>query len=232
VGESGSGKTTAARIVLGLLEPDGGSVHFDGRAWTGAGPAAVSERERRSYRPAIGAIHQDPLGSFDPRWNVRRILADALEAGNVPREAHTVRIRALLDMVRLPAELIVRLPLNLSGGQRQRVAIARALATSPKLIVCDEPVSALDVSVQAQVLDLLTDLQERLGVSFLFISHDLGVIRHVSDDIVVMRDGKVVETGPTEKVFADPRHPFTRELLAASLTRVAATGRGDARAAI
>ena len=164
----------------------------------------------------MGVIYQDPFGSFDPRWTVRRILSDALDAAGLPRHEHGPRIRLLLDRVRLGADQADRLPLHLSGGQRQRVAIARALAAEPRIIVCDEPVSALDVSVQARILDLLADLQADLGVAFLFISHDLGVIRHVSDDVLVMRRGCVVEAGPVETVFAAPRHPFTRQLLAAS----------------
>ncbi len=214
VGESGSGKTTAARIVLGLVDPDGGRVTLDGNAWVD--PGRIVERQRRGRRRAMGVIYQDPLGSFDPRWSVGRILSDALDAAGVPRTEHDARIRLLLDRVRLVPDHADRLPLHLSGGQRQRVAIARALATEPRIIVCDEPVSALDVSVQAQILDLLADLQADLGVAFLFISHDLGVIRHVSDEVLVMRHGRVVEAGPVEAVFAAPRHPFTRQLLAAS----------------
>ncbi len=214
VGESGSGKTTAARMVLGLVEPDGGRVMLDGNSWVD--PGRIVERQRRGRRKGMGVIYQDPLGSFDPRWTVRRILADALDAAGIARDEHAERIRLLLDRVRLGSEHAGRLPLHLSGGQRQRVAIARALATEPRVIVCDEPVSALDVSVQAQILDLLADLQADLGVAFLFISHDLGVIRHVSDEVLVMQGGRVVENGPVEAVFRDPRHPFTRQLLAAS----------------
>ncbi len=214
VGESGSGKTTAARIVLGLVEPDGGRVTLDGNAWVD--PGRIVERQRRGRRRAMGVIYQDPLGSFDPRWTVGRILSDALDAAGVPRAGQDGRIRLLLDRVRLTADHADRLPTHLSGGQRQRVAIARALATEPRIIVCDEPVSALDVSVQAQILDLLADLQADLGVAYLFISHDLGVIRHVSDEVLVMRHGRVVEAGPVETVFHAPRHPFTRQLLAAS----------------
>ncbi|WP_336799194.1 ABC transporter ATP-binding protein [Kaistia sp. MMO-174] len=216
VGESGSGKTTAARIALGLVGPDQGEVTFDGSRWNAAGKDAVPERERRPQRPHFGVIYQDPLSSFDPRWNVGRILADALEAGGLPRRQHTERIASLLEKVRLPADYASRWPLQLSGGQRQRIAIARAIASNPKVIVCDEPVSALDVSVQAQVLDLLRELQDELGVSYLFISHDLGVIREVSDEVVVMLDGKVIERGATEDLFANPQHEFTRRLLASA----------------
>jgi peptide/nickel transport system ATP-binding protein len=216
VGESGSGKTTAARIALGLVGPDQGEVSFDGRRWNGAGRDAVSERERRPQRPHFGVIYQDPLSSFDPRWNVGRILSDALDAGGLLRSQHAARVASLLERVRLPAEYAGRWPLQLSGGQRQRIAIARAIASNPKVIVCDEPVSALDVSVQKQVLDLLRELQDELGVSYLFISHDLGVIREISDEVLVMLDGKVVERGATEDVFANPQHEFTRRLLASA----------------
>jgi peptide/nickel transport system ATP-binding protein len=217
VGESGSGKTTAARIALGLVEPDSGSIDFGGLPWVSTGRNAVSEAARRPRRQAFGVIYQDPLSSFDPRWTVAQILGDALDVGGLPRRQHAARIAALLDRVRLGPEYAQRRPLQLSGGQRQRVAIARAIAGNPKVIVCDEPVSALDVSVQAQVLDLLAELQAELGVSYLFISHDLGVIRHVSDTVLVMQGGRVVEHGPVEDIFQGPQHDFTKRLLAAAL---------------
>ncbi|MYW03303.1 ABC transporter ATP-binding protein, partial [Streptomyces sp. SID3343] len=218
VGESGSGKTTAARIVLGLEVPDTGSVRFADAPWSG-----VSEAVRRPSRGRIQAVQQDPLGSFDPRYPVARILGEAVAAAGLPggpfarrtRAAHRARVAELLGLVGLSADLLDRRPRDMSGGQRQRVAIARALAPSPELIVCDEPVSALDVSIQAQILDLLADLRAELGLALLFISHDLGVIRHVSDRILVMKDGAVVESGDAEQVFASPRAPYTRELLAA-----------------
>jgi peptide/nickel transport system ATP-binding protein len=210
VGESGSGKTTVARILLGLLEPDSGQVTFAGRPWSG-----LPERQRRASRPRIQAVQQDPLGSFDPRYGVERLIGEALARVGLPRGERRSRTIELLDRVGLPSGLLGRRPLELSGGQRQRVAIARALAPAPDVIVCDEPVSALDVSVQAQILDLLADLQRDLGVALLFISHDLGVVHHVSDRIAVMKDGRVVETGPVDQVFADPAHAYTRELLAA-----------------
>ena len=215
VGESGSGKTTVARIVLGLLEPDAGKVEFLGQDWAGAGRQHVDEQQRRVRRRDISVIYQDPLSSFDPRWSVGQILADALDVAGVTAPQQTARIQQLLEQVRLPTELATRRPLQLSGGQRQRVAIARAIASNPKVIICDEPVSALDVSVQAQVLDLLADLQVSLGLAYLFISHDLGVIRHVSDEVLVMRHGKVVESAPVETLFEHPQHDYTRRLLGA-----------------
>jgi peptide/nickel transport system ATP-binding protein len=215
VGESGSGKTTVARIVLGLLEPDAGQVQFLGHAWAGAGADRVAEKDRRVHRRDISVIYQDPLSSFDPRWSLGQILADALDVAGVAASQQPARIRELLEQVRLPAELASRRPLQLSGGQRQRVAIARAIASNPKVIICDEPVSALDVSVQAQVLDLLADLQASLGLAYLFISHDLGVIRHVSDEVLVMRRGQVVESAPVEELFEHPKHAYTQRLLGA-----------------
>ena len=215
VGESGSGKTTVARIVLGLLDADEGRVEFLGQPWNGAVEARVNERERRPLRRDISVIYQDPLSSFDPRWNVGQILADALDVAGIPPASHAQRVRQLLKQVRLAPDIALRRPLQLSGGQRQRVAIARAVASNPKVIVCDEPVSALDVSVQAQVLDLLADLQRELGLAYLFISHDLGVIRHVSDDVLVMRHGQVVEHAPVEQLFDAPQHAYTQRLLGA-----------------
>ncbi len=203
VGESGSGKTTLARLALALERPDSGQVSLLGHAWT-----SVPESARRARRPRIGAIYQDALSSFDPRWTVGRILADALGcAEGVP---------ALMRSVSLAPELAARRPRLLSGGQQQRVAIARAIAPRPDIVVCDEPVSSLDVSVQAQVLDLLDDLQRSLGLSYVFITHDLGVVRHMSDDVLVMRGGRVVESGPTETVFGAPKQAYTRALIGAT----------------
>ncbi len=214
VGESGSGKTTLARLALGLLEPDAGTVALDEQPWS-----PLPERERRTRRSLVGAVYQDPLASFDPRLSVGQILADALSDGRHRRPARVAGgIESLLASVGLAPSVLPRRPLHLSGGQRQRVAIARALAPRPRVLICDEPVSALDVSVQAQVLDLLDDLQRRLGLAYLFISHDLGVIGHVSDRVAVMSEGRIVETGPTADVLAAPRHPFTRALLAAAPT--------------
>ncbi len=208
VGESGSGKTTTGRIVLAVTSPDEGEVRLHGQPWT-----SLSEGQRRARRQHVGVVYQDPLSSFDPRWTVRRILSDALPAGyaNASRAA---RIRELLHQVGLGDDTLDRRPLLLSGGQRQRVAIARALAPEPEIIVCDEPVSALDVSIQAQVLDLFADLQDELGLSYIFISHDLGVIHHMSDRVVVMTHGRIVEQGDAEAIFRHPAHPYTQRLLA------------------
>ena len=211
VGESGSGKSTLAQVVLGLLEPDEGSVTLLGQPWSGR-----SEASRAPLRGRIQLVQQDPLSSFDPRWTVERIVAEALgAAGRRSARPHRTRIAQLLDLVGLGEELLDRRPRQLSGGQRQRVAIARALAVEPDVIVCDEPVSALDVSVQAQVLDVFAEVQRRLGVALLFISHDLGVIHRISDRVAVMQAGRIVESGPVEEIFSDPQHPCTQGLLAA-----------------
>ncbi|POH61857.1 ABC transporter ATP-binding protein [Cryobacterium zongtaii] len=218
VGESGSGKTTTARLALALTAADTGEVRLLGEAWS-----TLPERDRRARRPLVGAVYQDVLGSFDPRLSVREILRHAVAAtagsstggGSAGRRATAARVSALLDDVGLAETLLDRRPTDLSGGQRQRVGIARALASSPRILICDEPVSALDVSVQAQVLDLLDELQRELSLSLLFISHDLGVIQHVSDHVAVMNDGRIVETGTAAEVFTRPAHPYTRALLAA-----------------
>lgn len=209
VGESGSGKSTTARLALALESADAGEVTLLGRPWS-----AIPERERRVLRGRISAVYQDPLSSFDPRWTTERILLDALLDGHQrSRAEREARVRELLDQVGLSHDVLGRFPLRMSGGQRQRIAIARALATSPEILVLDEAVSALDVSVQAQILDLLVDLQDRLGVSYLFISHDLGVIGHMCDRVLVMKDGVVVETGTPADLFERPEHPYTRELV-------------------
>jgi peptide/nickel transport system ATP-binding protein len=210
VGESGSGKTTLSRILLGLETADSGSVHWNGQAWQ-----SLSAAQKRQHRRRVQVVFQDTLGCFDPRYTVDRVLDEALAAAGVARGARRQRILELLDLVRLDASCISRRPIQLSGGQRQRLAIARALAAEPEVLVCDEPVSALDVSVQAQVLDLLADLKQRLGLSCLFISHDLGVVRRICDQVAVMKDGLIVEQGPADELYAQPRHPYTRMLLAA-----------------
>jgi peptide/nickel transport system ATP-binding protein len=213
VGESGSGKTTSARIALALIAPTAGEVLLHGQPWSALPPPA-----RRPLRKRIGVVYQDPLSSFDPRWAVGRIITDALRTGSRPPSSRAeARARAirLLEQVGLGEHHLETAPMRMSGGQRQRVAIARALAPEPEVLVCDEPVSALDVSIQAQVLDLLTDLQDELGVSYLFISHDLGVIHHMSDRILVMKEGRVVESGAADDVFERPRDPYTQRLLTA-----------------
>jgi len=211
VGESGSGKSTTAWMALALTEPTTGAVALDGEPWTG-----IPERRRRARRRRIAVVQQDPLSSFDPRWTVGRTIADALpSARRGGAEERTARVAELLRAVGLDPSFAARHPLTLSGGQRQRAAIARALATDPEVLVLDEPVSALDVSVQAQVLDLLADLQQALGTAYLFISHDLGVIHHVSDRVLVMQHGRIVESGTADEVLRTPRHPYTRQLVAA-----------------
>ncbi|CAB3767415.1 MULTISPECIES: dipeptide ABC transporter ATP-binding protein [Burkholderia] len=217
VGESGSGKSTVARIVLGLIEPDSGTVALDGAPWSG-----VPEAVRRARRARLQLIAQDPYSSFDPRYSVGQIIGESLDAVGVHGDARRRRVLQLLDEVRLGAGCIDRYPRELSGGQRQRVAIARAFAPNPALLVADEPVSALDVSIQAQVLDLLADLQAEHGTAMLFISHDLGVVHHVADRILVMRRGRVVESGPVGAVFDAPSHPYTASLLDALPTLPAA----------
>ncbi|NUR49477.1 MAG: dipeptide ABC transporter ATP-binding protein [Hamadaea sp.] len=212
VGESGSGKTTLARTVIGLERPASGEVRFDGRNLVTM-PAA----ELREIRRQIQMIFQDPYASLNPRLTVEEIISEAwrINPGVVPRDRWRTEVRDLLARVGLNPDHADRYPHQFSGGQRQRVGIARALALRPRLVVCDEAVSALDVSVQAQVLNLLVDLQADLGLSYLFIAHDLSVVRHISDHVVVMYLGKVVETGTTEHIFSSAVHPYTQALLSA-----------------
>ena len=226
VGESGSGKTTTARLALALSAPDAGEVLLAGEPWS-----ALAEKHRRHRRRQITVVYQDPLSSFDPRWSVEQILVDSLSgAAYTSNDRRRQRVNELLALVGLEDEHRLRRPLQLSGGQRQRVAIARALGPEPRLIVCDEPVSALDVSIQAQVLDLLAELQRELGVSYLFISHDLGVIHHISDRVLVMSDGKVVEQGSADDVLLRPQQPYTQQLVAA-LPELERPDRGPKRVA-
>ncbi|MDN4613903.1 ABC transporter ATP-binding protein [Leifsonia sp. F6_8S_P_1B] len=211
VGESGSGKSTTARLALGLDALDGGEVRLLGQDWS-----RLPESRRRGLRNRIAVVYQDPLSSFDPRWTVERILLDALRSQPFDSaEARRERVAELLAQVGLPESVLPRFPLRLSGGQRQRVAIARALAPRPDVIVLDEAVSALDVTIQAQILDLLAALQRESGAAFLFISHDLGVISHLSDRVLVMKDGIVVEEGTPVEVFEHPQQPYTKALIAA-----------------
>jgi ABC-type glutathione transport system ATPase component len=211
VGESGSGKSTLARLVMALEAPTAGTVKLLGRDLHRLPPA-----ELRVARRDFQMVFQDPYGSLDPRQTVARIVAEPLEAqGSTSREQRRVMAGEVLASVGLRASDLDKYPHEFSGGQRQRIAIARALITRPKLIVADEPVSALDVSVQAQVLNLMQDLQQQFGVTYLLISHDLAVVNHLCDDVAVIHKGKIVEQGPPERLFHAAEHPYTRALLAA-----------------
>jgi oligopeptide/dipeptide ABC transporter ATP-binding protein len=223
VGESGSGKSTVARLVLRLLDATSGSVRFEGRELTG-----LAAREMRPLRRRMQIIFQDPVSSFDPRMNILAVITEPLEAqGSTDRRANRRRAAELLELVGLAAADLDKYPHQFSGGQAQRIGIARALATDPRLLVCDEAVSALDVSVQAQVLNLLRSLQRELGLSYLFIAHDLNVVRYIADRICVMYLGQIVEQGPADELLGDPRHPYTQTLAAAIATPdpYAASGR-------
>ena len=211
VGESGSGKTTVARMAVGLLPPTAGGVRVHGIPLTGPGRAA----ERQRLRRRIHMVFQDPYASLNPRWRVARIVAEPLRAFGLAdsKRAAVDRVDELLHLVGLHPGDGSRFPHEFSGGQRQRIAIARALASEAEFIVCDEPTSALDVSVQAQILNLMRDLQERFALTYLLISHDLAVVRHMADRIGVMYLGRVVEIGPGRGLFRGPRHPYTRMLL-------------------
>jgi len=208
VGESGSGKTTVSRIVTRLLEADSGEVKIDGRDIISA-----SKAELRALRKDIQMVFQDPMASLNPRRRVVELIAQGPIIQGVPRETAYAKARELLSLVELPAAAAERYPHEFSGGQRQRIGIARALAMEPRVIIADEPVSALDVSVQAQVLRLLADLRDRLHLSLLFVTHDLRVAAQLCDKVIVMSKGEIVEAGPTARVFADPQHPYTRSLL-------------------
>ena len=211
VGESGCGKSTLGRLMLNLITPDSGTVRFDGDDL-----ATLSSAALRARRRDMQLIFQDPFASLDPRMTVEQAVAEPLRLHRiVPRAQERARVADLLSRVGLRPELARRWPHEFSGGQRQRIAIARALASQPKLIVGDEPVSALDVSVQAQVVNLLSELIRDLGLTFVLISHDLGVVRHVADRVAVMYLGRIVEQGPAEAVLSTPKHPYTRALLAA-----------------
>ena len=211
VGESGSGKSTTGYCILQLLKPTGGKVQFMGKELT-----EIGREDLRRMRREMQIVFQDPYSSLDPRMTVGGIVAEPLEVHGIgTRSSRRETVRRLLDIVGFNPNFTNRYPHEFSGGQRQRIGIARALALNPKLIVCDEPVSALDVSIQAQILNLLKDLQRDFGLTYLFISHDLAVVRSVSDDIAVMKDGKIVETGPADDVYERPKHEYTRALLTA-----------------
>jgi peptide/nickel transport system ATP-binding protein len=211
VGESGSGKTTLGRAVLGLAPVTAGSIEYAGRDIS-----RLRRSERRALASEIQVVFQDPYSSLNPSLTIEQILAEPLTARGVAGKTAKARVRDLLDRVGLPANAAGRLPREFSGGQRQRIAIARALALDPKLIVCDEPVSALDLSTQARVLDLFIEIQERTGVAYLFISHDLAVVRHISHRVAVMYRGELVETGDGDQVTARPQHPYTQRLFLAA----------------
>jgi peptide/nickel transport system ATP-binding protein len=210
VGESGCGKSTMARMAVGLVPPSEGDVLFEGRR-------LATARAQPALRRRMNMIFQDPYASLNPRWRVRDIVAEPVRAFGLARRADAVagRVGSLLGQVGLSRADGEKYPHEFSGGQRQRVSIARALASEPDFLVCDEPTSALDVSVQAQILNLMKDLQARLGLTYLFISHNLAVVRHMSDRLGVMYLGRIVELGPAEAIFAAPLHPYTRMLLAA-----------------
>ncbi|QHC65745.1 ATP-binding cassette domain-containing protein [Rathayibacter sp. VKM Ac-2759] len=211
VGESGSGKTTLGRAVLGLAPVTGGEILYNGRDI-----AHLNRRERRGLSSEIQVVFQDPYTSLNPSLTIEQILVEPLTVRKVDAKAASTRVRELLDQVGLPQSAADRLPREFSGGQRQRIAIARALALEPRLIVCDEPVSALDLSTQARVLDLFTEIQERTGVAYLFVSHDLAVVRHLSHRVAVMYHGEIVEWGDGDQVTARPEHPYTQRLFLAA----------------
>ena len=212
VGESGCGKSTTGRTILRLLEPTSGSVIFDGKE-----VANCSKREVQKLRKEMQIIFQDPFSSLDPRMSISQIIAEPIRLNRILTNKHDIekRVNELMDVVGLSQRLVNSYPHELDGGRRQRVGIARALALNPKFIVCDEPVSALDVSIQAQILNLLKELQAELGLTYLFITHNLSVVNHFSDEIAVMYLGKLVEKAPTEMLFNNPVHPYTKTLLSA-----------------
>jgi oligopeptide/dipeptide ABC transporter ATP-binding protein len=208
VGESGSGKSTLARLVLKLIPATSGTVTFDGRD-----VLSMPGTELRTFRQQAQIIFQDPYESLDPRFTAARIVAEGMSHLDMSREAKQARIQEVLNLVHLPNDAARRFPHEFSGGQRQRVSIARALAVNPAFIVGDEPVSALDVSMQSQILNLMRELQDRLGLTYLFISHDMSVVRHMADRVAVMYLGRVVEVAPAEELFNNPLHPYTQALL-------------------
>lgn len=215
IGESGSGKSTVARLALGLIEPDSGTVEFNG-----TGIADLSKRDRRKLRSELTVVFQEPYESLNPRMTVGQIVEEPLiiHRPDLSRSQRRGYVEKTLDSVRLDSSLYSRYPKNLSGGQQQRVGIARALVTRPKMVVLDEPTSSLDVSVRAQILMLLSELQDELGLAYLFISHDIHTVEYVSDRLAIMYLGQIVETGDTSQVFAETQHPYTRGLLSSRLS--------------
>ena len=212
VGESGSGKSTLGRAILGLTPTASGSVHFDGKDITHAGP-----RERRALSSRMQVVFQDPYSSLNPTRSIGRTLAEPLLVHRkLSRTETDTQVRSMLDLVGMPGDTADRYPSQFSGGQRQRIAIARALMLSPDLVICDEPVSALDLSIQAQVMNLLGELQRELRLGYLFIAHDLAVVRHLSHRVMVLYRGQVMETGPAAHVYTHAAHPYTQALLAAA----------------
>lgn len=212
VGESGCGKSTAGRTILRLYEPTGGSIRFNGTDITKLPP-----RKMKAMRRDMQMIFQDPYASLNPRFTVTDIIGEALDIHGMAgsRAERKKRVEELLDMVGLNPDHATRYPHEFSGGQRQRIGIARALAVNPKFIICDEPISALDVSIQAQVVNLLKELQDRLGLTYLFIAHDLSMVKHISDRVAVMYLGRIVELAESEELYANPQHPYTKTLLSA-----------------
>lgn len=211
VGESGCGKSTLSKALLRLIPSSGGRIVFDGDDVT-----HLSQSAMLPYRPRMQMIFQASAAAFNPRQTIRRMLDGMLRVTHVPKAERASRLLEAMDSVRLPTSALDRYPHEFSGGQKQRVSIARALILRPEFVICDEPVSALDLSIQSQILNLLADLQASHNLSYLFVSHDLGVVRYISDRVIVMRAGEIVETGDHKKLWVQPQHPYTKELLDAA----------------